>query len=255
MLDQTITSIVFDRSFRWRSRGNSTAADGAAKADATTAAAPTVVAEALHRTASSRRGAALPTGSIFWHLLSVGVVAGATIGVFYGIGFSLLRQPAREPLHSAVAVPHAGPGEIAGIAAGRLGGAATPADRTGSGADTIARRPPAGIPDQIEAAEPAAPLRRPAVPNRSPVASHLSEAEIGVLLARGDNLLRVHDIASARFFYKWAADLGGGQAALRMAETFDPEFLRSIGARNVSGDPTESRFWYKRARELGASVP
>jgi hypothetical protein len=40
-----------------------------------------------------------------------------------------------------------------------------------------------------------------------------------------------------------------------MAATFDPAFLRRIGARSMSGDPTESRYWYSRARELEAAAP
>ena len=86
----------------------------------------------------------------------------------------------------------------------------------------------------------------------SPTA-RLSNAEIAGLLARGDDLLRVGDVASARLFYERAAEAGNGQAALRMAATFEAAFLVQIGAPEMAGDPAKARFWYERARKLGAA--
>jgi TPR repeat protein len=73
-----------------------------------------------------------------------------------------------------------------------------------------------------------------------------------MLLARGDSLLGVGDIASARLFYERAADIGDGQAALRLGETYDPAFLERARLR-VQGDRARAVLWYQRARELGAS--
>ena len=73
-----------------------------------------------------------------------------------------------------------------------------------------------------------------------------------MLLARGDSLLGVGDVASARLFYERAANGGDGQAALRLGETYDPAFLERARLR-VQGDAARAVFWYGRARELGAS--
>ena len=72
------------------------------------------------------------------------------------------------------------------------------------------------------------------------------------LLARGDNLLSVGDVASARLFYERAADAGEALAAVRLAETFDPVFLYRAHLRSVRGDLDMALSWYRRARDLGA---
>jgi hypothetical protein len=76
--------------------------------------------------------------------------------------------------------------------------------------------------------------------------------ETAPLLERGDRLFGIGDIASARLFYERAADAGEGQAALRLGETYDPAFLERAQLR-VPGDRALAVFWYRRARELGAS--
>jgi TPR repeat protein len=81
----------------------------------------------------------------------------------------------------------------------------------------------------------------------------LSQQEIAALLARGDASLSVGDLASARLFYQRAADAGGGVAAIRLGETFDPLFLDRIRLRGVRGDPGAAAFWYHRAHDLGAT--
>ena len=73
------------------------------------------------------------------------------------------------------------------------------------------------------------------------------------LLTRGDALLGIGDIASARLFYERAADAGNAQAAIRLGGTFDPSFLAQARLNGVRGDPAVALKWYKRARDLGAS--
>jgi TPR repeat protein len=70
-------------------------------------------------------------------------------------------------------------------------------------------------------------------------------------LARGDSLFGVSDVSSARLFYERAADAGNGEAALRLGETYDPNFLERAQLRAVQGDAAAAVFWYRRARELG----
>ena len=112
------------------------------------------------------------------------------------------------------------------------------------------------------AAAPAAPSPAPsameldsktAAPPAATNGSSLSADEMAALLARGDMLLSVGDVASARLFYERAADAGGGLAAIRLGETFDPLFLDRVRLSGVRGDPAVAASWYRRARDLGAT--
>ncbi len=80
-----------------------------------------------------------------------------------------------------------------------------------------------------------------------------STAEISALLARGDSLFGIGDVASARLFYERATDAGDAQAALRLGETYDPFFLMRVRLNGVRGDLAVATRWYRRARDLGAS--
>jgi hypothetical protein len=134
--------------------------------------------------------------------------------------------PAVEPAApSLAAVPIAPPDEPDVAAPSAEPGLATPA--TAPDAKTAAPPPTAG--------------------------SRLSAEDTEALLARGDTLLSVGDVASARLFYERAVDAGGGLAAIRLGETFDPLFLDRVHLHGVRGDPGAALFWYRRARDLGAS--
>jgi hypothetical protein len=63
-------------------------------------------------------------------------------------------------------------------------------------------------------------------------------------------LLRTGDVTSARLFYERAVDAGEAQAAARLGQTFDPVLLNPTRLR---GDPGKALFWYRRARDLGAT--
>jgi hypothetical protein len=98
----------------------------------------------------------------------------------------------------------------------------------------------------------AGPTAVPLAPARPPTEKSASGVDIPLMLARGDSLRRVGDIASARLFYERAANAGDGQAALRLGESYDPAFLERAQLR-VPGDRALAVFWYQRARELGES--
>jgi TPR repeat protein len=83
--------------------------------------------------------------------------------------------------------------------------------------------------------------------------SRLSAADLELLLTRGDTLFASGDLTSARLFYERAAQAGNGPAALRLAETYDPQFLKRAHLRGVQGDIATATFWYKRASNLGMS--
>ena len=192
-------------------------------------------------------------GSLY--LVSVTLLAAATVGVFFGIAFFLLRQSA----DAMVSVRPVG-GRVSDVKTlpqrGLPRGAAA-----ALGASKVATA-------MARTAQPARPDVTPATPGPAqkalaseptnagaqiPAALRLPDQQFAELLARGDEFLRSGDIASARLFYERAADAGDGQAALRMGATFDPTFLASAGLRNLRGDPAKARLWYHRALGLGAS--
>ena len=80
----------------------------------------------------------------------------------------------------------------------------------------------------------------------------LPPSDVAALLARGDDQLRLGDVASARLFYQHAADAGEAIATLRLGETYDPIFLNRANLPGVSGDMEKAVFWYYRARDLGS---
>src|SRR5216683_1319726 len=97
---------------------------------------------------------------------------------------------------------------------------------------------------------PALAIPAPAAPSEE---LRASTAEISALLARGDSLFGIGDVASARLFYDRATDAGDAQAALRLGETYDPFFLMRARLNGVRGDLAVATRWYRRARDLGAS--
>jgi hypothetical protein len=171
------------------------------------------------------------------------------------------------------AVPEAAAAPVISAAAPK--GAAAPAipaaaPKAATAPATSAAAPKAAAAPAIPAAVPeaAAPSATPrpglgaaaAAPGAQQAASpppttspRLSTEEMATLLARGDSLLSVGDVASARLFYERVADAGGGLAAIRLGETFDQFFLDRVRLRGVRGDPGAALFWYRRARDLGAT--
>jgi hypothetical protein len=61
------------------------------------------------------------------------------------------------------------------------------------------------------------------------------------------------NIAGARGFFQYAADLGLAAGAMGMGMTYDPAQLTRMEAVGLIPDRDEARKWYERARELGAS--
>jgi hypothetical protein len=192
-------------------------------------------------------------GSLY--LVSIALLAAATVGVFFGIAFFLSRQSA-----DGMATVRPVAGQISDVGAsppGGLprGGAAAPGDSKALTA--LSTTPPPLRPDAAAAtpgpAQKALASGATKAGAQPPATLRLPDRQLAELVARGDVFLRAGDIASARLFYERAADAGDGQAALRMGATFDPTFLASGGLRNLRGDLAEARLWYHRALGLGAS--
>jgi hypothetical protein len=136
-------------------------------------------------------------------------------------------QPEPRPLPLATAPP-----------------AAEPAAAPVPPADPVVERPP------VAPASPVAPsVERPPV-ERPPVV-RMDPAEAARLKSRGDELLRRHDVVAARLFFTRAADGGDAASALAVGKTFDPAFLRRLGAVGINDDRAQAAAWYGRARDLG----
>jgi hypothetical protein len=175
---------------------------------------------------------ASPRGNMVY-LASVGVIAMAMAGLFFGASYTLLAARGggtslssglRQPDPQAFVFPTV---------------ALAPSPAAGSNAAPDRETPAAASP-AVEAL--------PSLPSSNPI---LSAAEMSELLKHGDDLLQIGDIASARLFYERAAIAGNGRAALRLGATFDPAFLERAGLRNLKGDVAAARSWYSRALDLG----
>jgi hypothetical protein len=97
----------------------------------------------------------------------------------------------------------------------------------------------------------AAPAASNVITSEWPRNPALSKGDIAALLTRADTLVGTGDIMSARLFYERAANHGSGEAALRLGETYDPDFIARARLRGVRANVASAAFWYKRARDLG----
>jgi hypothetical protein len=102
---------------------------------------------------------------------------------------------------------------------------------------------------QIDRERPVAGLSRPAFAQRQ-----LDREEVMVLLKRGKDLIANGDIAAARLVLRRAADANNAEAALALAETYDPYVLRGLKVYSFAADAERARAWYEKARELGSSA-
>ena len=93
-------------------------------------------------------------------------------------------------------------------------------------------------PTEVEAPTPAAKSPQPA------------PGEVALLLSRGDQMLKLGDIATARLFYEQAAEFGVARAAIAAGRTYDPEYLASIQADGITGDRATAAKRYRLGAEL-----
>jgi len=74
-------------------------------------------------------------------------------------------------------------------------------------------------------------------------------------LQKGNGALAQGLVAPARLLFERAADLGLGQAAMALAETYDPAVLGARPhLRGVQPDLDQARRWYERARTSGVAA-
>jgi hypothetical protein len=116
-------------------------------------------------------------------------------------------------------------------------------------------------PAPAEAAPAPAPVPQPTIAPPSddaavapPVSLSLASDEIAMLLKRGKDAFSTGDLAAARLLLRRAAEAGSAEAALALGATFDPLFLRRLGAIGAAPDPAQARQWYQKAVALGSTT-
>ena len=209
--------------------------------------------------ASRRAGAAeRPAGAVLY-LCTLGLVAAATVGAFFGLGLALLmphpiahadRQTASAmaPGASTATARHTLPAASSAPAAITSGFAAHPAPTAMAAApsSTAPAAPAAPVPAATVSAAPVSAAPAFAAKPQRPAA-------IAALLEEGDELFHSGDIAAARLRYRQAFDFGAARGALGIGATYDSDFLNRDGRHGLTGDPAVASFWYREAFALGAA--
>jgi TPR repeat protein len=75
--------------------------------------------------------------------------------------------------------------------------------------------------------------------------------ELRQLMARGDEMLKLGDPASARLFYERAAARGLARAYTAVGSTYDPLTLQRLNIRGGGANGDQALDWYRRATEAG----
>ncbi len=75
--------------------------------------------------------------------------------------------------------------------------------------------------------------------------------KVSILLERGDKLLLLGDIVSARQLYQHAFQQGDQLAAARIGSTYDPRIFAQLGVQGLRPDSKLALKWYNRAADAG----
>jgi hypothetical protein len=79
----------------------------------------------------------------------------------------------------------------------------------------------------------------------------LPSAVLQILLARGELMLSLGDVSAARLLFARAAESGTAVAALKVGDTYNPDFLTEHSLRGIKPNPAEAEAWYRKASALG----
>jgi hypothetical protein len=139
-------------------------------------------------------------------------------------------------------------------------------DRAASGSQDTSAKDAAGhvtarasftAPDATSRVVKLALARPPGNPQTAP-APKTSEQHPGLppqlvqsLVQRGDGMISLGDISGARRLYALAADEGDGEAAMKLGDTYNPEFLSDHGVQGLQPDLNTAELWYRKAMKLG----
>ena len=111
-------------------------------------------------------------------------------------------------------------------------------------------------PVAVAAAEPQTPAQvQTPVQTQGPVsASHrIAPDEVAAALKRAGDMMVNRDIAAARLVLQRVASDGDAQAAVMLAETYDPAILERLGVYGMAPDIAMARQWYETAQKLGST--
>lgn len=86
-----------------------------------------------------------------------------------------------------------------------------------------------------------------------PPARHIDSDQLATMMQRAKSMLAVGDIASARLLLERVAEAPDANAALMLAQTYDPQVLGTSDVRNITPEPAKARAWYQRAAQLGSA--
>jgi len=115
--------------------------------------------------------------------------------------------------------------------------------------------PAAAAPAPLAAVAPVAvipPAAQPA-PAAAPAVRRMEPDELANLMQRARSFLATGDLMSARLLLERAADAQEANAALMLAQTYDPDVLGTSDVRNITPEPGKARAWYQKAAQLGSA--
>lgn len=75
--------------------------------------------------------------------------------------------------------------------------------------------------------------------------------DVHELLDRGNSLLELGDVASARLFYALASERGSAEGAMLMGLTFDPVYFERKGIYGTRPQAFEAIGWYRKSASMG----
>ena len=161
---------------------------------------------------------------------------------------STSQNPAPAPSSpAAVAAPAGLPASASAAEPSTLQNPA-PAPSSPAPSSAPAEHPASAAVAEIEPSTPQSPLPAPPPAHAAPAAP---DADSAALIRRGEQLLVVGDIVPARRFFERALSGGDAAAALGLGKTYDPLFLRRLGAIGQAGDAATAMNWYRRAAAAG----
>jgi hypothetical protein len=108
---------------------------------------------------------------------------------------------------------------------------------------------------QGQAPAAAATLAEPQVQIQTPVSAphRIDPSEVAAALKRASALIASKDIAAARLVLQRVANDGDAQAAVTLAETYDPAILERLSVYGMAPDIAMARQWYETAARLGST--
>ncbi|HTC98078.1 MAG TPA: hypothetical protein VK734_10155 [Bradyrhizobium sp.] len=112
----------------------------------------------------------------------------------------------------------------------------------------------APAPAPLSAISPVAVLPPAAPPAAAPQpARQVDPEEMANLMQRAKGFLTSGDLMSARLLLERAAEMQVADAALLLAQTYDPDVLGTADVRNTTPEPAKARAWYQKAAQLGSA--